>query len=189
MPSRSAPGKRSALILLIPILLLPTILALAMPNENPSLARATAAVPVSFVLPAFALVLLMDYLQGIDSGGSGRFVASLAAAVLILLAARQDFDLTQRQYPAVYRGNVQNASEIGEFMREFTASIGRPEDAYLIPYPYWIDDRIMNMLRRLSDFLHPLYFPGRSPDLRFQRPADIVHVAGDGYRRFARLAE
>jgi len=134
-----------SLIVLIPVLLLPTILALAIPNENPSLARAMAAVPVTFLFPAFSLILLADYLKGLIPGGSGRWVAALTVLVLIFVAARQDFDLTQRQYPAVYRENSQNASEIGAFMKEFYTSIGRAEDAYLIPYPYWVDDRIMNL--------------------------------------------
>jgi hypothetical protein len=134
-----------SLIVLIPVLLLPTILALAIPNENPSLARATAAVPITFLFPAFSLILLADYLKGLIPGGSGRWVAALTALVLIFVAARQDFDLTQRQYPAVYRENSQNASEIGAFMKEFYTSIGRAEDAYFIPYPYWVDDRIMNL--------------------------------------------
>jgi hypothetical protein len=170
----------AALILLIPVLLLPTILSLAMPNENPSLARATAAVPISFLLPAFSLVLVMDYLKGLTPGGSGRYLAGLAAAVLILLAARQDFDLTQNQYPAVYRGNVQNASEIGQFMREFSISIGRPEDTYLIPYPYWIDDRIMNIYAGFPISSKHYLFPADLPTFVFSgRPTLFMLLATD----------
>jgi hypothetical protein len=134
-----------ALVLLIPVLLLPSILSLAMPNENPSLARANAAVPVVFLMPAFGLLLLTDYLRGLVPGRSGIWVGAGLAALLIALGASQDFDLTLRQYPATYRLNSENASELGLFMKNFAATIGRPEDTYFIPYPYWVDDRIVNI--------------------------------------------
>ncbi len=68
-----------------------------------------------------------------------------SAAALIAAGAVQDFDLTLRQYPQTYRQNVENASELGVFMRNFVNSIGAPEDVYLVPFPYWVDDRIMNI--------------------------------------------
>jgi len=71
-------------------------------------------------------------------------VAGVLSAMIVIGAA-QDLDLTLRQYPATYRLNSENASELGVFMKEFVASIGRPEDVYLVPYPYWVDDRIMNI--------------------------------------------
>jgi hypothetical protein len=134
-----------SIVLVIPILLLPSILALSFPNENPSLARAIAAVPAVFLLPALALVLLLDYLRGLLPGTGGIWAGAVFSAALIAVAAAQDFDLTLRQYPETYRLNSENASELGTFMRRFVDTIGAPEDAYLVPYPYWVDDRIMNI--------------------------------------------
>ena len=170
----------AALILTIPILLLPSILALAIPNENPSLTRALAAVPVVFLLPAFSMVLLANYLKRLIPGVNGRLAVTLMAAVMIGLAVRQDFNLTQVQYPTVYRGNCQNASEVGTFMRAFTQSIGRPEDVYLIPYPYWIDDRIMNIYAGFPVHTSHVIQPADIPGFAFSgRPTLFVLLATD----------
>jgi hypothetical protein len=169
-----------SLFLLVPILLLPTILALAMPNENPSLARAIAAVPVVFLLPALTLVLMVDFLRGLIPGGSGRWVAAAFVAALVAVASAQDFDLTLRQYPDTYRLNSENASELGVFMREFSASIGRPEDAYLIPYPYWVDDRIMNISAGFPINSQHYLFPENIPAFTFSgRPTLFLLLATD----------
>jgi hypothetical protein len=133
------------LILAIPVLLLPSVLMLAEPIANPSLARANTAVPIVFLLPALSLVMVLDYLRGLLAGSSGRWIGALLAAFLIFLAAAQNFDLTQRQYPEVYRENVQNASEIGAFIDRFAHSIGRYDDAFLVSYPYWVDDRLVSI--------------------------------------------
>jgi hypothetical protein len=126
------------------------------------------------------MILLADYLKGLIPGGNGRFAAALMAAVMIALAAGQDFDLTQNRFPAVYRGNCQNASEVGIFMRGFTQSIGRPEDAYLIPFPYWIDDRIMNIYAGFPVLSVHVIQPADIPAFAFSgRPTLFLLLAED----------
>jgi hypothetical protein len=169
-----------SLFLLVPILLLPSILSLAMPNENPSMARAIAAVPVVFLLAALALVLLLDYLGRLIPGPGARWVGAVLAAVLVGLGAAQDFDLTLRQYPASYRKNSENASELGRFMREFYSSVGRPEDAYFIPYPYWVDDRIVNVEAGFPIHSVHYVFPDQIPEFEFSgRPTLFLLLAED----------
>jgi hypothetical protein len=169
-----------SLLLLVPILLLPSILALAIPNENPSLARAIAAVPVVFLLPALALVLLLDYLRRLIPGTRGVWAGVVFAAALVAIGASQDFDLTLHQYPNTYRGNSENASELGQFMREFVASIGTADDAYLVPYPYWVDDRIMNIAAGFPINSHHYVFPKDIPDFQFSgRPTLFLLLATD----------
>jgi hypothetical protein len=177
---RKKSWEAASILLLIPVLLLPSILALAIPNENPHLARASAAIPITFLLPAFALILLLDYLKGLVPGRSGRLLAALAAGAVIFFAARQDFDLTQRQYPTVYRENSQNASEIGTFMLKFYTSIGRPEDAWLIPYPYWVDDRIVNVYAGFPILSSHVLDPENIPAFVFSgRPTLFLMLAED----------
>ncbi len=169
-----------SLFLLVPILLLPTILALAIPNENPSLARAIAAVPVVFLLPALTLVLLADYLRCLIPGRNGLWIGVGLASILITVGAAQDFDLTLRQYPNTFRINSENASELGLFMKEFVSSIGRPEDAYFIPYPYWVDDRIVNIAAGFPIDSEHYVFPENIPTFEFSgRPTLFLLLATD----------
>jgi len=156
-----------SLFFLVPALLLPSILALALPGENPSLARAVAAVPVSFLLPALAMTMSADFLRSLIPSAAGRRVGAACLAVGIAVSAAQNYDLTHRQYPETYRLNSENASEIGIFMREFSETIGRLEDAYFIPFPYWIDHRIANVyagipLNSEDHFVYPDAIPAFS---------------------------
>jgi hypothetical protein len=169
-----------SLVVILPILLLPSILALAIPNENPSLARAIAAVPVVYLLPAIMLVLLIDYLRSVVPGGRGRQTAALVAGALIFLGATQDFKLTWFEFPDTYRGNVQNASELGAVLKEFSDTIGRPEDAYIIPYPYWVDDRLVNINAGFPIFSVHYVFPEDIPNFVFSgRPTVFLLLAKD----------
>jgi hypothetical protein len=169
-----------ALVLLVPVLLLPSSLALAIPNENPSLARAIAAVPAVFLVAALALVMLADFFRRLLPGASGRWTVAVCLAAAVAVGAAQDFDLTLRQYPETYRLNSENASEIGQFMKEFVASIGRPEDAYLVPYPYWVDDRIMNIAAGFPIDSHHYVFPEDIPAFVFSgRPTLFLLLAAD----------
>ncbi|MGB7538546.1 MAG: glycosyltransferase family 39 protein [Anaerolineales bacterium] len=169
-----------SLFSLVPVLLLPTILALAIPNENPSLARAIAAVPVVFLLPALTLVLAVDFLRGMVPGRRGIWVGAAFASILVVAGAAQDFDLTLRQYPETYRVNSENASELGVFMHEFVASIGAPADVYLIPYPYWVDDRIMNIAAGFPIDSQHYLFPDQIAGFTFSgRPTLFLLLATD----------
>ncbi len=169
-----------SVVLLLPVLLLPTSLALAIPNENPSLARAIAAVPVVFLMPALTLVLAIDFLRKMIPGRSGIWLGTGFAAALIAAGAVQDFDLTLRQYPQTYRQNVENASELGVFMRNFVNSIGAPEDVYLVPFPYWVDDRIMNIAAGFPINSQHYLFPDQIAGFEFSgRPTLFLLLAGD----------
>ena len=169
-----------SVVLLLPVLLLPTTLALAIPNENPSLARAIAAVPVVYLMPALTLVLVLDFLRGMIPGRSGVWLATGCAAALIAAGAAQNFDLTQRQYPETYRQNVENASELGVFMRNFVNSIGTPDDVYLVPFPYWVDDRIMNIAAGFPIHSTHYLFPDQIAGFEFSgRPTLFLLLAED----------
>jgi hypothetical protein len=169
-----------SLILLVPILLLPSILALAIPGENPSLARAIAAVPAVFLLPALAMVLTTDFLRTLVPGVNGRRIGAALLAVLVAAAAAQDFDLTLRQYPASYRLNAENASELGTFMRRFAQTIGQPEDAYFIPFPYWVDHRIVNVYAGMPINSEQFVWPDDIPAFPFSgRPTLFLLLAED----------
>ena len=169
-----------SLVILVPILLLPSIMALAIPNENPSLARALAAVPVVFLLAALGMILVLDFLRSLIPGKNSRWIGTALASILIVIAAAQNFDLTLRQYPASYRVNCENASELGLFMRRFHSTIGSPQDAYLIPYPYWVDDRIVNVYAGFPILSKHVINPEDIPDFEFSgRPTLFLLLAVD----------
>lgn len=133
------------LIIAIPLLILPSVLALAEPINNPSLARANAVIPIAFLLPAIGLAGILDYLKARISGWTGSLAGGIVAVVILIPVIAQNFNLTQVQYPQVYRSSAQNESEIGVLIKDFALSIGRYDDAHFVPYPYWVGDRLVNL--------------------------------------------
>ncbi|HEY5983193.1 MAG TPA: glycosyltransferase family 39 protein [Anaerolineales bacterium] len=130
------------LLLSIPILLLPSILSLAFPDENPSLNRTAGAIVPAFVIAALAL----DGLISAFNSGRWRRTAGYALTVLLLWAsASQNFDLVFRQYNENFRNGAWNTSEMGALIKQFGDVYGETDTAWVIPFPYWVDTRLVGV--------------------------------------------
>lgn len=133
------------LIVSIPLMLLPSTLALAFPIENPSVTRSGMAQPIVFLVAAMALDVMMRY---IDRGLRGRFgaVASIAVAmimvgVVVWLNQRITFDAYAKQYALA----AENASELGEVVQGFAGTLGTWESVWVVAYPHWVDTRAVGI--------------------------------------------
>jgi hypothetical protein len=133
------------MILSIPILMLPSILSLAFPGENPSLNRTAGAIIPVFLIIALALDSLMASIQTRLSGGFGKVTGFIMACILVISSGVQSFDLVFNQYYPVYLRSTWNTSEMGEVIREFAASGGSLDSAWLVGYPYWVDSRVVGI--------------------------------------------
>lgn len=132
-------------ILSIPILMLPSILSLAFPAENPILNRTAGA-----IIPVFIIVgLALDgYMASIETGLGAPWGARLAWGIGILLlvwSSFQNYDLVFRQYQRNYELSAWNTSEMGKVIRDFSETVGDPETAWVVGYPYWVDTRLVGI--------------------------------------------
>ncbi len=133
------------LLLSVPLLLLPSVLSLAFPAENPSLNRmAGAAVPV-FVIVALSLDALLRAVERGLGRSAGKCAAYGLAFLLLLISSAQNFDLVFNQYNSVYASSAWNTSEMGDVIREFSASTGTPDTAWVVAFPHWVDTRLVGM--------------------------------------------
>lgn len=130
------------LLVSIPILLLPSILSLAFPGENPSLNRtAAAAVPV-FLVVALALDGLISALASV---GPRRLFAYGLTFVLLYASAAQNYDLVFHQYDQEFRDGAWNSSDLGAVIKSFGVLYGETDTAWVIPFPYWVDTRLVGV--------------------------------------------
>ncbi len=131
------------LVLSVPVLLLPSALSLAFPEENPSMARALGASLPVFILAGSGLaVVFSSYRQNL--AGRKGLIISIAAAILLLFgAARQNYRLTFTDYKDTYRSSSWNASEMALVIREFGDTIGAYDAVWVMGYPHWVDARIV----------------------------------------------
>ncbi len=132
-------------LLAIPMLLLPSTLSLAFPGENPALNRSSGAVPFVFLLPALAVIVLYDSLRSQFTPRRYSIVAGMLVAIGLGASLAQNVDLTFVRYVAQYRHAAQNASEIGALIDDFAHSVGEYGEAYVVPYVYWADTRLVGM--------------------------------------------
>jgi 4-amino-4-deoxy-L-arabinose transferase-like glycosyltransferase len=141
------------LLLAIPLLQLPSTLALAFPEENPALNRMSASFVPAFLLVAIALDTIMKSLtKQPDSISEGEVVIASPSPrsgfavilVLGLFAASlfNNYDLIFNQYEKQFKLSNWNTRDMGLLMKDFIDKGGRPDQAWIVPYPYWSDTRL-----------------------------------------------
>jgi uncharacterized membrane protein len=119
------------------IMLLPTALSLAFPNENPSNARAGGAIPFVFVLVALPLAWLWRSLKQIRPGP-----AAIGLIVLLLTTiAGINYVRYFRDFDQSYREKSWNSDEVALVIRGFAESVGDYAHAWILLYPHWVDTR------------------------------------------------
>jgi uncharacterized membrane protein len=134
-----------ALLLLIPLLLLPSTLSIAFPNENPSVVRGGAAIPVVMLIAAYPAWLLLRRLRQVWPAGRGAWIPILVMGALLGIAGLVNRDMYFFQYPQAYLRSGQNASEIGVVVHDFANSFGSYDRAWICLQPHWADTRAVGI--------------------------------------------
>lgn len=133
------------LLVSIPLLLLPSILSLAFPNENPNLNRTSGAYIPVFLILAFGLDALLKTVRRSLPDRPGLLMAGLIGVVLVTFSAANNFDLYFRQYDEGFRLSAWNTTEMGAVIEDFSQVAGRPDQAWVVAYPYWVDTRLVGI--------------------------------------------
>jgi len=129
----------------VPMLMLPSILSLAFPAENPALNRMAGAIVPVFIILGIALDGLLETVRSQVGGRWGSALAWCAGLVLLFWSSLQNYDLVFNQYQDYYRRASWNTSEMGRVIRDFADSVGSPDTAWVLAYPYWVDTRLVGM--------------------------------------------
>jgi len=134
-----------ALLIAVPILMLPSILSLAFPEENPSLNRTGGAIVPVFIIAAIGL---FQCARGIFSKKEKllrKIILSLFIITLAVYSLFQNYDLVFRQYNQQFLANAWKTSEIGQVIAQFASQGNSYDHAYVVPYPYWVDTRLVGI--------------------------------------------
>jgi hypothetical protein len=135
--------KDTFLLVSIPLLMLPSILALAFPIENPSQSRAGGAIVPIFLITAIAFESLMRLLWQRARSNSNKALVLALALVLILISAQGNYHLALEEYPQGYALSSWNTREMGEVVSDFTDSFGSVDNVWVIAKAYWVDTRLV----------------------------------------------
>ena len=143
------------LLLSVPILLLPSILSLAFPEENPAMNRSGGALVPTFIIIALALDGLISAFERapVPAGGDGtsraerpprnRMIWAYALTGLLLFASTvQNFGLVFHEFDEQYRAGSWNSSEMGAVIKQFGLVYGETDTVWIVPFPFWVDTRL-----------------------------------------------
>ncbi len=151
------------LIVLIPVLVLPSTLSLAFPSENPSLNRTGGAAIVVMVIAALALDTIYRSLRRWSP-----MVAPIAVSAMLIFSAWQNYDLVFNQFASQFRQNAWNTSDMGNVIADFVAAGNDPNLAFVVPWPHWADTRLVGIQAGFptKDYALPRERLGETIDLR-----------------------
>ena len=131
------------LLVSIPMMMMPSILSLAYPNENPCLNRTAGAVVPVFVVIGLAFETVLRSIHTHTSGKLGRILVTLLVLLMVIWSGANNYDLVFNQYYSLYRASSWNTTELGEVAELFIDTMGTPETAYVVGYPHWVDSRLV----------------------------------------------
>lgn len=133
------------LILSVPVLMLPSILSLAFPNENPALNRTGGAIVPVFIILGLSLEGFLKAIQQTLGRARGKWTSWAAGVLLLGIILNQNYDLVFKQYYQQYEMSSWNTSELGEVLRTFSETMGSLDTAWVVAFPHWVDTRLVGI--------------------------------------------
>jgi hypothetical protein len=166
------------LLVSIPILIMPSVLSLAFPGENPSLNRTGGAAVAVFIVSALALDGFVSSLGG-ARGGKRVAVAYGLTGILFALSAFQNYDIVFNKFDANFKSGAWNTSEMGQLIIDFRNKYGETDSAWIVPYPYWVDTRLPGIYAGIPNRDFALWQKDLSESLKVSGPKMIIYNLAD----------
>ncbi len=138
------------LLAAIPILILPSVLSLAFPGENPALNRAGGGAIPAILISAMALDGLVSSFSAVRSG-KRQFIAYGITGLLLAASAYSNYDIVFHQFADSYAGGSWNTSEMGQVISDFEDKYGQTDSVWVVPFPYWVDTRLPGVWAGIPD--------------------------------------
>lgn len=133
------------LLIAVPFLMLPSIMALAFPAENPAPNRAAGAMVVVFVIVGFAFDAILQAIEDKMGDKLGSRTALIVGTFLLLVSARANYSLLFNDYRIQIEERAWNTAEMGDVVRNFTDTVGSKDQVWVVAYPHWVDTRLVGM--------------------------------------------
>jgi hypothetical protein len=129
------------LLVLVPLLMMPSILSLSFPGENPSLNRTGAAYIPVFILAALGMESILSALFSKMSSSQRNWGVGIVATGILFWVSLLNYDLVFNQYANQYAQSSWNTAEMGQAVKGFLSTFGETSSVYVVGYPHWVDGR------------------------------------------------
>ena len=177
------------ILLSVPLLMMPSIMSLAFPGENPSLNRTGGAVIPVFILMAIGFDGLFRTIL-INSKKAKRkpIMAFVLGVLLVGFSVAQNYDLVFNQFKERFLLGAWNTSDMAETIQEFATTYGDFEHAYIVPYPYWVDTSIVGIAAQ-HKFVDMALWPENFEETLEYKGAKMFLIKYDDYDTVETLKE
>ena len=126
------------------LMLGPSALNIAFPNENPSAGRASGALPMMVIIAALVPGMMLDITKW-HRWALARMVAPVTVLALCGSIAFLNVDRVFVQYEQAYCVRSWNASDMAREMDAFFAAGNPRSNAWILAWPYWVDHRLVGI--------------------------------------------
>lgn len=133
------------LILAVPLLLMPSMLSIAFPDENPSLNRTGGAYVIVFIIAAIGLEYFFVQLWQSTKNWSIKAFSICLVSTLLVISSFINHDLVFNQFRNQFLEGAWNTSQLGGVIKGFAQSTGNLDNAYVVPSPHWVDTRLVGI--------------------------------------------
>ena len=154
----------------IPLLMMPSVLSLAFPEENPSLNRTGGALIVIFLIIGLAFDSMLRTLQSKRLAPGGVWISWVVGVLLLAWSVGQNYDLVFHQYAQQFKTNAWNTSELGAVIEQFVDTAGESDSAWVVPYPHWVDTRLVGIRAGFPEKDYALWRENISDTVNDPRP-------------------
>jgi len=133
------------LLISVPLLMMPSILSIAFPDENPSLNRTGGAIIPVFIIIAIGLERILFSLWRVAEMKRYKFLTIIIGLGILFFSAGNNFDLVFNQFDKQFMAGAWNTSQIGSVIKGFSQSTGNLDSAFVVPSPHWVDTRLVGI--------------------------------------------
>ncbi len=133
----------AALVVSLPLLMLPAMVSPLDPQLAPSPVRCAGALAPCFVAAGAALSAIAHRLRASLDGAAGRWLGIGSAVSLIALSALAGRPPVHTDFAEAWDRSSWNASELGAVVRGALAVGVAPDRIRVVPYPHWVDTRLV----------------------------------------------
>lgn len=155
------------LLISIPILIMPSVLSLAFPGENPAMNRAGGASVVVFVISALALDGLVT---SFGSEMKRKVIAFSMVGILFTGIAFFNYDLVFNKFSTAFKLSSWNTSEMGAVLSDFRDEYGQTDTFWIVPFPFWVDTRLPGVWAGIPDRDFAMFQENLTDSLNYPAP-------------------
>ncbi|HSM24542.1 MAG TPA: glycosyltransferase family 39 protein [Anaerolineaceae bacterium] len=133
------------LLLAVPLLMMPSILAIAFPEENPSLNRTGGAYIPVFIIVGIGFYHIFNQLWLVAKQWKTKTLIVLMATGIFFISSLLNYDLVFNQFNKQFMAGAWNTSQMGKVIKGFSESVGNPDRVYVVPSAHWVDTRLVGI--------------------------------------------